>query len=76
MCGLIAMPLVTSSRVWPSGGDFATSSVAMMVAAPARLSITTGWPNASESRGPSTRAVASTGPPAGNGTMSRIGRVG
>src|SRR3954452_20937695 len=48
----------------------------MIVAAPARLSTSTGWPNAEESLGASVRAVRSTGPPAGKGTTTRSGFEG
>src|SRR4051794_18665160 len=48
----------------------------MIVAAPARLSTSTGWPSADESFGAIVRALRSTGPPAGNGTTSRRGFEG
>src|SRR5262249_24739321 len=48
----------------------------MLPPAPPRLSITTGWPRLSWSFCPSTRPTMSVPPPAGYGTMSRIGWVG
>jgi hypothetical protein len=48
----------------------------MKVAPPGRFSITTGWPTDSATCGPTTRSVASSDPPAGNGAMTRIGFVG
>jgi hypothetical protein len=48
----------------------------MIVLPPARFSMTTGWPQASVSLGPISRAWMSAGPPGANGTMSRIGLVG
>src|SRR5262245_16302389 len=48
----------------------------MMPVAPARLSMTIGWPSSSVMRGPIRRAVMSVGPPAENGTTMRIGLAG
>jgi hypothetical protein len=45
----------------------------MMLLAPARFSITMFCPKASEALGLIKRNVTSTGPPAGNGTINRIG---
>src|SRR5262249_25092818 len=45
-------------------------------AAPPRLSTRTCWPSAALSRSAVSRAIASTPPPAGNGTISVIGRDG
>ena len=42
----------------------------MIVAAPARLSITSCWPNPSLSRGARIRAMASEPPPGGYGTIN------
>ncbi|MFC7692250.1 hypothetical protein ACFQY5_24440 [Paeniroseomonas aquatica] len=48
----------------------------MEPAAPARFSMTTGWPRAA-CTGPATRRIgASTLPPAGQATMMRSGRTG
>jgi hypothetical protein len=44
--------------------------------APPRLSITIGCFSSSDIRWPITRAMTSLGPPAGNGTISRIGLSG
>src|SRR3954451_14078525 len=43
--------------------------------APPRFSITTGWPSRLDILSVTTRLMTSAGPPAGNGTMKRIGRV-
>src|SRR5712692_8818814 len=48
----------------------------MMVLAPGRFSITTGWPQSSLIFWPMRRAMMSLGPPAGKGTIIRIGRLG
>src|SRR5262245_31225210 len=61
--------------VYPSGAARATASEPMAPLAPARLSITTGCPNASLSLGPINRTTTSSGP-GGNGTTTVIGRVG
>src|SRR5471032_530240 len=45
----------------------------MLPPAPPRFSITTGWPHASASFAPSSRATRYAGPPAGNGTITRTG---
>jgi hypothetical protein len=56
---------VVSRIVWPSAGDFATSSVAGMVLPPGRFSTTTGWPHCGASRSASWRAMMSMPPPGG-----------
>src|SRR5215472_17287084 len=48
----------------------------MMVLAPGRFSITTGCPQSWLMVWPIRRATMSLGPPAGKGTMIRIGRLG
>ena len=48
----------------------------MLPLAPGRLSTTTGWPSRSCSGVATRRARMSVGPPAGSGTIIRIGRVG
>src|SRR5438874_1949896 len=48
----------------------------MIVLAPGRFSISTGWPQSSLILWPMMRATMSLGPPAGNGTIIRIGRLG
>ena len=67
---------IPASNVNPSGADFATICAPIAVLAPARFSITTGWPQCSLMRWPTKRAMRSVGPPGGNGTMMRIGRLG
>src|SRR6476660_9376274 len=67
---------IPASSVKPSGVDFATICAPIAVLAPARFSITTGWPQCSLMRWPTKRAIRSVGPPGGNGTMMRIGRFG
>ena len=67
---------IPASSVKPSGADFATICAPIAVLAPARFSITTGWPQCSLMRWPTKRAMMSVGPPGGNGTMMRIGAVG
>src|SRR5215831_237265 len=48
----------------------------MIPLAPVRFSMTICWPSASPSFCATSRAVTSATPPAGNGTMQRIGRTG
>src|SRR4051812_32013834 len=67
---------IPASSVKPSGADFATICAPIAVLAPARFSITTGWPQCSLMRWPTKRAMRSVGPPGGNGTLMRIGRLG
>ena len=43
---------------------------------PVRLTTVTGWPSSFSSRLPTMRAVASVPPPAPQGTISVIGRLG
>ncbi len=64
------------SKVYPSGGDFATASAPMVPPAPPRFSTTTGWPSASESLCAMGRAKMSVDPPGGNGTTSFSGFEG
>jgi hypothetical protein len=51
-------------------------SVPIRPPAPPRLSTTSGLPRRSPSCWPITRATMSLLPPGGNGTISRIGRLG
>src|SRR6266567_3850193 len=61
--------------VWPSGGDFTTTSVPIVPEAPGRFSTKKGWSQRAWSLGASRRATMS-GPAAGvNGTMIRTGRL-
>ena len=48
----------------------------MPVLAPGRFSITTPWPQISDSFCPTIRMLTSVGPPAGNGTTIFTGRLG
>ena len=59
-----------------SGGDFAVTSIAIIPDAPARFSITNGWPKLSCRMFPIWRAVTSAGPPAPKGTITFTGREG
>src|SRR3979490_3273186 len=77
MFGLITIKLsMPRSSVWPSEGDFATSSPARLPLPPTRFSTTTGWPAASPSLGAIRRATMSGPPPGGIGTSRRMGLVG
>src|SRR5262249_43585222 len=60
----------------PSGAAFAAACAPMMVLAPGRFSITTGCPQSWLMVWPIRRATMSLGPPAGKGTIIRIGRLG
>src|SRR5688500_18655891 len=62
--------------VWPSLGDVATCSAAMLLAAPARLSTITNWPSASDRFWLIARATTSVAPPAGTPTTQRTGFAG
>src|SRR5688572_23833809 len=62
--------------VWPSLGEVATCSAAMLLAAPARLSTITDWPSASDRFWLIARATTSVAPPAGKPTTKRTGLVG
>src|SRR5215470_18910736 len=64
------------NSVEPSGAAFADACAPMMVLAPGRFSITTGCPQSWLMVWPIRRATMSLGPPAGKGTMIRIGRLG
>src|SRR5882672_3223627 len=69
--GLITKLGNTTSSVWPSAGERATSSVPMMVLPPGRFSTTTVWPRPFAMCIASTRLVMSAVPPGGNGTTMR-----
>ncbi len=62
--------------MWPSAFDFVMISTAMFPAAPGRLSTTMRWPVCAAILSLTMRATTSVGPPAGNPTSSRIGRLG
>src|SRR6218665_2829861 len=52
MCGLmVKAELVPMNSVWPSGSERATASAPIMVPAPGRLSISTGWPSSARDLG-------------------------
>ncbi|MNM90932.1 hypothetical protein D3C81_1032120 [compost metagenome] len=74
--GWISILAWWNSSVWPSELALATTSPAVVPAAPGRLSTSIGTPSRSDRRSASRRATASATPPAGNGTIRRIGRFG
>ena len=53
----------------------ATDLAAIVPPPPGRFSTTT-WPSVAESGCAISRAITSAGPPGGNGTIRRIGRLG
>src|SRR5256885_8868146 len=57
----------------PSGGALTSTDVPVMPPAPARFSITTGWPSVLESDGLAARMIVSTPEPGLTGRMTRIG---
>ena len=59
-----------------SGGDVAARPIPMLPPAPPRLSTITCWPSAVESLSATMRAIESTPPPGGYGTISVIGWLG
>src|SRR5262252_2713759 len=63
-------------KVEPSGGAFAASAVPSTVAAPGRLSTTTGCPTREESFSAMMRHMTSMLPPATEVEMRRMGREG
>ena len=63
-------------KVWPSGSARTIASVPINPDAPARFSITTGWPSASDSGWAIMRATMSVVPAGGHGTIIRMGLVG
>src|SRR5258706_9449190 len=69
--GLITKLGNTTSSVWPSAGERATTSVPMMVLPPGRFSTTTVCPRPFARCTASTRLVMSAVPPGGNGTTMR-----
>ena len=68
VAGVMTIGMACTSKVWPSGADLITASVAMMPLAPGRFSTTTACFSDSLSLGASTRASESPPPPAANGT--------
>src|SRR5215218_1565973 len=67
----MAVDTVPMKIVWPSLGAVAAISAAILLAAPARLSTTTGWPSASDKFWLIARATTSVAPPAGKPTRKR-----
>src|SRR5579885_3482394 len=70
------VPMVAKSSVYPSAGDAVTVSTPIVPPAPPRLSTTTDCPRRSPSPLARPRAMKSVAPPAGKGTMSRMGFSG
>src|SRR5687767_1795534 len=67
--------LLEIMAMWdPSAGAFTRAAVPVMLPAPGRFSITTAWPSAFESDGPTARVIVSTPDPGANGRMMRRGR--
>src|SRR3954469_23474672 len=64
------------SIVYPSAGALVVMSVAILPAAPGRLSTMTCWPRRSLNFGVNARAVVSVPPPGAKPTIMRIGRFG
>ena len=64
------------SRLYPSGADLATLSAAMEEPAPARFSITIGWPEAAAEAFAEARATVSAAPPGAKPTTRRMGLLG
>jgi hypothetical protein len=62
--------------VYPSGAARATRPMPILPPAPATFSITIGSPSESRIGSDRMRAMVSEGPPAGNGAIRVIGRVG
>ena len=63
----------TSANVYPSAGDFATTSVPMVPPEPGRFSTMTRLPASALMVSASRRAIVSPVPPAASGTMILIG---
>src|SRR5688500_17793916 len=62
--------------MWPSGAACITRLFAIVPPAPTTFSTTTDWPSDFCMRSAIRRAMVSVGPPAENGTMTVIGRLG
>ena len=60
---LVAIVVLPSSRVWPSGLAFATTSMPMIVLPPALFSTMTCWPSSAVIFSATTRPSASDAPP-------------
>src|SRR5262249_6538731 len=66
----------SNNKVYPSGSDFATYSVPMLLPAPGLFSMNTCWPHIAESLSASMRGTMSVGPPAATGTVMAPGLPG
>src|SRR6516162_7885705 len=69
----IAFQVPTISSVYPSAGARTTASVAILLLAPGRFSMTNDWPSRSDSHWPIRRATISN-PPPGEGTDNQTHR--
>src|SRR5439155_551255 len=72
-CGAVVIPSVPTSIVYPSGALLATYSMPIWPAAPVRFSTMPAWPKTRLSRSATGRVAMSVEPPAGKGTIHRIG---
>src|SRR3954469_21409364 len=70
---MACVPMLPIMKVYPSGADFAVSSVPTMPAAPGLFSTTTACPHASCSFCAIIRVPMSVPPPGGKGTTMRMG---
>ena len=70
------MPLLPIRNVYPSGAALATRPLPIVPAAAPTFSTTMVWPSTSPIASACRRALASMPPPAANGTISVIGRLG
>ena len=73
---LTAFVALARNSVWPSAAARTSASVAILLAAPGRLSTMNCWPSRSDSHCPIRRAMMSIWPPAGKPTRIRTGRDG
>jgi hypothetical protein len=71
-----SVPMWVNSRVWPSLTALATLLTPIVPPAPPTFSTTSCTPRISLIFWQSTRASASVGPPAANGTITVIGLLG
>ena len=68
--------MLAITSVWPSGGDFTTCKVPVLVLPPGRLSVTNDCPSRLLKPSATSRARRSVPPPAANGTTSSTACVG
>ncbi len=73
---LIALAVLVSSRVYPSGGALMTAWVPILLPAPGLFSTKNAWPSRSDRRWQISRDSTSVAPPAVYGTTHRTGRDG